>query len=531
MRSRIAGLLLGPWLLAAVAALAPATAPPGPADAREAEAARLFEMGDFRAAAAAYEAILADSPPSFGVLLGLCRSYHEFGDGGRFEGAIRRLLAFDPLRAEAFILTGVRAQREGRFADAEKAYRRALELRPDDADALSGLAEVCLAQGAREEGIGYLRRIVRQYPDNVAFLWLLARSVEDPEEERQIYAQILAASPQGSEVARGRLNLLEAWKEGDFLQIAGIDKPERVRLFFTPSRASKAQFISEDDLPLGKGRGARRRATPNTPYIHVKVNGQGPFNFLLDTGTQGIHVSRNLARRLGLTSYGTSKFEGLGVADALYGEIVFLESLQMDRVEVRRVPAESIELVGIGDGILNPAALRQVRVQIENSRRSLALSRFPAPGANDPLRPRADARRGPPVTLPFLSFSGHIVIRIEIQGMLANALIDTGAESSVLDLAVLEKLPALESFDVSGYGVSLEGITGQVVEARVVREAQLNLAQENLRVENLFAADLRRLANFYGPEIHAVLGMKQLSLFDITFDFRRHEVTFQRILR
>ena len=210
---------------------------------------------------------------------------------------------------------------------------------------------------------------------------------------------------------------------------------------------------------------------------------------------------------------------------------MFLDTFMMYSVEVRNIPAETIDLVGIGDGILNPAVLRDVRVQLLNSRRALALSRWPEPGENDPLRPRADARRDQPVTVPFLSFHGHMVIRIEIQGMVANALLDTGAESTILDLALIERLPALQSFDVSGYGVTLEGITGEVVEARVVREAQLVIASKNIRVTNLFAADLRRLANFYGPEIHAIIGMRQLRQFDITFDFRENEATFQRILR
>jgi hypothetical protein len=39
------------------------------------------------------------------------------------------------------------------------------------------------------------------------------------------------------------------------------------------------------------------------------------------------------------------------------------------------------------------------------------------------------------------------------------------------------------------------------------------------------------MTNFYGPEIHAVLGMEQLQYFDITFDYRRNEITFQRNLR
>jgi predicted aspartyl protease len=123
-----------------------------------------------------------------------------------------------------------------------------------------------------------------------------------------------------------------------------------------------------------------------------------------------------------------------------------------------------------------------------------------------------------------------MVIRVEIQGLTSNALIDTGAESTVLDTSLVERLSSLESYDAASYGVSLEGITGEVVEARVVREAQLVVANRNLRITNLFAADLRRLANFYGPEIHAILGMRQLREFDLTFDFRNNDVIFQQIL-
>jgi hypothetical protein len=65
----------------------------------------------------------------------------------------------------------------------------------------------------------------------------------------------------------------------------------------------------------------------------------------------------------------------------------------------------------------------------------------------------------------------------------------------------------------------------------VVQDLQLMLAGQNFRVTDLFAADLRRMTNFYGPEIHAVLGMEQLQHFDLTFDYRRNEITFQRNLR
>ena len=135
------------------------------------------------------------------------------------------------------------------------------------------------------------------------------------------------------------------------------------------------------------------------------------------------------------------------------------------------------------------------------------------------------------MVLPFLSFHGHIVIRMQVHGLPVNALLDTGAESTILDLSLVERLPALESFPVSGYGVTLQGLTGELGDARVVRQVQLVLANENFHVKNLFAADLRRLTNFYGPQIQVVLGMRQLRNFDLTFHYDRHEVIFQRIRR
>lgn len=522
-----------PALLASILIVAPIAAAQDPPDLDLekllAEANRRFERGDFRGAAQALEVILRDDSSDFDLRFRLARAYHEMGDSTGFHRTIRELLAMDPSRIEVTLLMGRRLQKEGSFAEAEDAYRRALVATPGNVEALTGLAEVCLAQGYKEEGLGYLRKVVQLYPDNIPLLWMLARSVGDRKEEASYYARILEASPEGDALALGRLNLLQAGEERSFFEVVGLQKPESVRLFFTPGTTSKAQFVDRDDT--GGQAGFRRQATPNTPYIRVRVNGAGPFKMLVDTGTQGIHVSQALAKKLGLRSYGTSRFEGLGVSDMVYGEIVLLDSLKMDDVEVHNIPAETIDLVGIGDGILNPAALRDVRVQLLHSRRQLTLSRQPKPGEEDPLRPRADARRDEPVTERFLSFHGHMVIRVEIQGMVANALLDTGAESTILDLGFVERIPTLQAFDVSGYGVSLEGITGEVLDARVVREAQLVIANKNLQITNLFAADLRRLANFYGPDIHAIIGMRQLRLFDMTFDFEKNEVTFQRILR
>jgi predicted aspartyl protease len=498
-----------------------------------ADANRRFEQGDFRGAADGYELFLVDSPEHYEILYKLARSYHELDEQAEFDQAIRRVLALGAERPQPFVLMGRRFQWDGRFPDAERAYRKALELDPESIDALAGLADVCLARGNRQEGLGYLEQIVQGHPENVPYLWMLARSSQDRQRQAELYRQILKFSPHGDVVAKGRLALLDARSQRKFLHIEGLNRPQRIRLFYTPadSKKRKEGFRFHEESRGAVEGWALRVATPNTPYVRLHVNGMGPYKFLLDTGTQGVHVSRVLAKKLGLESFGQSRFEGLGGASILYGQIVFLDSLQLGKVKVRNVPAEAIDLVGIGDGIINPAILRDVRVQIENSRRSLRLSRWPEEGEEDPIRLEASHRVGEPVTMPFLSFHGHTIIRVELQGLVSNALLDTGAENTVLDLSVLEAIPALHASPVSGYGVTLQGLTGALLDAQVVQDIQIVLAGHNFRVIDLFAADLRRMTNFYGPEIHAVLGMEQLRHFDITFDYRRNEITFQRNLR
>ena len=160
-----------------------------------ADANRRFEQGDFRGAEDGFEMFLASTPEHYEILYKLARSYHELDEQAGFDQAIRRVLALSPQRAQPFVLMGRRFQWEGRFPDAEKAYRRALELNPESIDALAGLADVCLAHGERQEGLGYLEQIVAGHPDNVPFLWMLARSSPDRQRQAELYRQIFRAAP------------------------------------------------------------------------------------------------------------------------------------------------------------------------------------------------------------------------------------------------------------------------------------------------------------------------------------------------
>src|SRR3954470_18910659 len=61
------------------------------------------------------------------------------------------------------------------------------------------------------------------------------------------------------------------------------------------------------------------RLVDNRVFIDVKVNGQGPFHFILDTGASGT-IMRPTAQRLGLKIVNESQQSGVGENKVYSGE-------------------------------------------------------------------------------------------------------------------------------------------------------------------------------------------------------------------
>jgi TolB-like protein/Tfp pilus assembly protein PilF len=71
--------------------------------------------------------------------------------------AARKALELDPELVDAHVLVANMAQQQWRWAEAEVEYRRALELRPYDAAAYSGLAQWLVCQGRTDEAVATRR--------------------------------------------------------------------------------------------------------------------------------------------------------------------------------------------------------------------------------------------------------------------------------------------------------------------------------------------------------------------------------------
>jgi len=112
--------------------------------------------------------------------------------------AAEGLKTLKPQAAAGFYLSGVVASEQQRVEDAERDFKRALELQPGAFDALASLSRLEVSHGHPEQAIARLRGLLDRDPRNVTLLNLLAQTYlqgKDLERAEQTLNQALAADP------------------------------------------------------------------------------------------------------------------------------------------------------------------------------------------------------------------------------------------------------------------------------------------------------------------------------------------------
>lgn len=125
---------------------------------------------DWRSAQASLRRALESAPGNVVVLLGAGELARNLGRYEESIQLIQRAVEQDPLGAGCYVLFGLALQASERFAEAETAFRKALDLVPDRVGAHAGLALALLALGRREEAV----HEAGLEPDEAFRLWVVA---------------------------------------------------------------------------------------------------------------------------------------------------------------------------------------------------------------------------------------------------------------------------------------------------------------------------------------------------------------------
>lgn len=256
----------------------------------------------------------------------------------------------------------------------------------------------------------------------------------------------------------------------------------------------------------------------------VSINGQGPFNFLLDTGANISCVSYRLAQRLALEMGAPAVVHT--VVGARERPSVIIDDLQVGPRTRRRVSAPSLPIVGPEvDGVLGVDWLKGQRLVLDFKANKLEITH----SKHDEAEP------GHVVVVPARRKHGQLtIVDADLSGRKISAIIDSGAQSTLCNGPLRELVREAAARK------------GSVEETRIVRLE--SLAGESFRGETLYLPFLRlgglHLGNVQVTYADAhvfdvwglkespalVIGMDLLKQFEVVaLDFGRSAVRFEFI--
>jgi serine protease Do len=217
---------------------------------------------------------------------------------------------------------------------------------------------------------------------------------------------------------------------------------------FAPAPAPKR------DADVGKAYQVPYRLTDTNHFlVRVRINGKGPFNFLVDTGAPALFVATETAKRIGLkpaeddfwTPVDRLEFEGGAVLHDVKARVE--DPFQLVGMNALGLPGASI------DGILGFTILAKFKLEIDLTKDRMTWTRL-AFNPKDPPVPRRAKGQKPPAEMqamntlgPIAKFAAALVgkqpeEKLEPRGFLGVELVEAGPPGVVKVDRVLPDSPA-----------------------------------------------------------------------------------------
>ncbi|HSI89321.1 MAG TPA: aspartyl protease family protein, partial [Pyrinomonadaceae bacterium] len=463
--------------------------------------------------------------------------------------------------------------RGGRYQDAERVYRRAIELDPDNSLAKLRLAYALSKMRKLVDAYEISFAIAQAEPDNAYALSVLGTTLLNAgrfvDARQVIFAAIqkdrkdaLAWASYGllefyeNNIDESLLNLKEAvyyepnepdfvfalaqvsaraerFKEAAdayerFLSISrdtDKDRRDRIRglvnfLKYLGGRNALYRMAGSDSDVLNF------RLIGNRPVMEVRVNDRKePLRFVLDTGSGITVLSDETAERLKIKPVARGGFArgigGDGQFEIVYG---FLKSVDMGQVKIRNVPIYIRHFhnnVNRIDGYIGLSLISKFLTTVDYGSQTFAL---------ESRKDRGLAPSDGSINIPLrLTSSGFLSGHVQLPGVKLplNFIVDTGASISVISeqLASLEPVSSFERGEplrVIGAG----GITEAVPSFNLPKVSFGAHSREDIAAIALSLDTINEVAGF---EQAGILGGNFLRNYKMTFDFTNSVVSFSPI--
>ena len=251
--------------------------------------------------------------------------------------------------------------------------------------------------------------------------------------------------------------------------------------------------------------------------VEVRVNGRGPYQFLVDSGADTSVVGLRIARDLQLPA-GTPTVLHATTGSAVVGRVLVGElQLGSSRIHSLELPALKEQDLG-GAGMIGIDALVEQRLMMDFEKRLIKAedARTPARMVAGEIVVTARRRRGQ-----------LILTEVKAAGLEVDAVIDTGSEITIGNLKLRDRL--IRGNRKKFTTIKITGVTGVTVDLQLARVDELRLGTVTLRNVPMAFADVPPFKVFgLSNEPALLLGTDLLENFrKVSLDFRARKVRFQ----
>jgi len=281
------------------------------------------------------------------------------------------------------------------------------------------------------------------------------------------------------------------------------DVPPLPPAYFDPTLA-----VGGDDL---KARKVETRLS-----VAVQVNGRGPYQFIVDSGADTSAVGLRIARDLELPLGRPAILNGMTSRNLV--DRVKIAQLTLGPTTVHDLEVPALREIDLGgDGLLGIDALVRQRLMMDFEKRLIKVEDAAKPMKFSPNDIVITARRQ----------RGQLILTaVQAAGMRLDAVIDTGTEISIGNLALRDKLLRRRAKFTT---VEAIGVTGVTAKLQISSIDELRLGPVVLRNVPIAFADVPPFKLFgLANEPALLLGTDILETFRrVSLDFRARKVRFQ----
>jgi predicted aspartyl protease len=245
--------------------------------------------------------------------------------------------------------------------------------------------------------------------------------------------------------------------------------------------------------------------------VPVRVSGNGPFRFLVDTGANRTAISRQLASRLNLAAGPSAALHSAtGESNVSTAKI---PEIQLTRKAVKQIDAPMLDSVNIGaDGILGTDSLGLQRVEFDFQAQTMAIVPSSAPDFRDePGTIVVEARRR----------NGRLIVTdATANGRPLTVVLDTGSQVTIGNESLRRSLSRGQLSNLT-QPVQILSVTGETLNGDYMFLKQLDvggISLQNLAIVFAPAHTFKQLKLDNKPAL--LLGMNAIRAFKkVSIDF------------